>query len=409
MLRDYQEKIVAAMEWDLKNPGNSLIVAAQGAGKSHIIAEFAKRLNQKVLILVPSRELVLQNLEKLEAVTRASVFSASLNRKEIGSITIGTIQSIHKNPELFKEFDIAILDEADLYPPNKEGMYSKLFREAGIKKVFGLTATPYRLDSYYHNPDGWANYSGKFWQRKSLEVVTCLKMITRFKPRNGVFFWARTLAVVNPHELQAKGYLSKLTYHDMSIVKHEDLETNKSKSDFDVEKFDHVFSSNYERVARFVESLNHQRKLVFCSSIAQANSLQTLISGSMVVTSETPTKQRKEAIKLFRSGEIKVLLGVMIFVVGFDVPELDCIVSLRPTKSLRLWSQLLGRGARKAEGKETCHVYDYVSNIKNLGTLESIKVTKIGGLWNVVSDAYPQGLHGVGLYVTKVKRRSEYV
>ena len=71
----------------------------------------------------------------------------------------------------------------------------------------------------------------------------------------------------------------------------------------------------------------------------------------MVVTSKTPRKERAILVKELRKGKVKILLNVGIYTVGFDYPELDCIVLLRPTRSLRLHSQILGRVGRIAEGK----------------------------------------------------------
>jgi len=401
-LRAYQQKVLNKMVWARQLPGNDLVSLCQSAGKSHIIAELAHQLQESVLVLVPNKELLVQNLEKLEMVTKTSVYSASLGRKEIGNITIGTIQSVCKNPSAFSGVKVVIIDECDGYPIGKEGMYSKTFKAMGIEKIYGLTATPFRLDTFFRNPNGWKGYTGSIRQRMNLESVTCTRMINRFKTKTGKQFWTRMLAVINTHELQEAGYLSTLTYRDVSRIDHSMIPTNKTKSDFDLQAFDQLFDE-YDKYANMIEGLDHERVLVFCSSIEQANELQQRIKGSVVVTSETTAKERKQAVERFKSGEVRVLLGVMIFIAGFDVPSLDCIVSLRPTRSLRIWSQLLGRGTRKAEGKETCTVYDLVGNIKSMGTLESMKIVKLNEEWDVITSAYPSGMNGKELYSFKLK------
>lgn len=406
-LRPYQEDAINKMVWANSLDGNDLVVMAQGAGKSIVIAELSSRIDDNILVLVPSKELLEQNLEKLNAVLDepVAVYSASMNSKDVGKITIATIQSAYKRPDLFEHIGVVLLDECDLLNPKREGMYQKLFTGAGVRKVFGLTATPYRLDTYYHNPNGWSGYGKRRkWEKYDLEAITCLKMVNRYKPP---FFWNRMLYVLNTHELQEQGYLTRLTYHDMTLIEHDMLPINKSESDFDIEAFDELTCNDYIKVSEFIGSLKHERILVFCSSIAQAEALNRLIDGSVVVTSETKKKDRKQAISDFRSGKVKVLLGVMIFVVGFDVPELDSIVSLRPTKSLRVWSQLLGRGARIADGKKTCHVYDFAGNVRGLGTLESTKVTKVDGKWDVVTDVFTGGMHKEPLYSHKIERKND--
>ena len=85
-LRDYQNEAVNRMLWGVTLDGNSLVCVAQGGGKSVIIAEFAKRLNAHILILVPNKELLKQNLEKLSAFVDkedVGVYSASMKSKEI--------------------------------------------------------------------------------------------------------------------------------------------------------------------------------------------------------------------------------------------------------------------------------------------------------------------------------------
>ncbi len=148
--------------------------------------------------------------------------------------------------------------------------------------------------------------------------------------------------------------------------------------------------------------MKHKKCLVFCSSVRQAETLSVLIPGSIVVSATTPKKQRENAIQGFRDGIHNILLGVNIFTVGFDVPDIDCIVVLRPTKSLRLWTQVLGRGTRLSPGKTTCTVYDFVGNVKALGTLESMEICKVDNKWNVRTSAYPGGMHGVNLFEYKL-------
>lgn len=399
-LRPYQEKVVEKIMWANKLKGNDVITVAQGGGKSIIIAEVAHRIG-RVLIICPNKEILEQNLEKMtHYVDREDlgVYSASMNEKTIKKITLGTIQSMYKHPEKFKGFDVVIYDECDLHnPKNLEGMSNKLFKEAGISKVFGFTGTPYRQDHYYQR---WGQ------QKWMVKTITTTKMITRMRP----FFWRRMLVVVNTDELVSEGYLSDIEYHDMSLMSHRSIPTNKSRSDFDLEKFDDLLSDKMLELASRITNLPHKSKLVFCATITQAERLQSLIEGSVVVTSKTGKKAREKAVNGLRSGEISVLLNVGIFTVGFDYPELECLVLLRPTRSLRLHSQILGRVSRIAEGKTLGHVYDFVSNVKSLGRLDDIRVEKLYDekvgkeMWNVSSSSYPDGFHMQPLYEYKLQK-----
>lgn len=148
----------------------------------------------------------------------------------------------------------------------------------------------------------------------------------------------------------------------------------------------------------------HKSCLVFCSSITQANQLQKLIPDSVVVTSDTKKKNREKAVEGFKNGTIPVILNVGIYTVGFDYPALDCIVLLRPTRSLRLHCQILGRVSRIAPNKPCGHVYDLVNNVKQLGELANIVVQKVDGKWNVTGGKYPDGYHYAPLYSYKLRK-----
>jgi len=115
-LREYQQEAIDKMLWSLSLPGNSVVSMAQGSGKTHVIAGFADQHKKPILILVPSKELLEQDLDKLSKVVKRKeigVFSASMNEKTIKKFTIATIQSAHKHPELFTHYEVAIIDECD--------------------------------------------------------------------------------------------------------------------------------------------------------------------------------------------------------------------------------------------------------------------------------------------------------
>lgn len=379
------------------NPGNSIVCLPTGSGKSLVIANFAHKLQRPVLILQPSKELLEQNIGKLRAVDptiNIGVFSASMNEKTVDDITFGTIQSVYKHPELFRQFGVAIVDEGDLVPLKKlSGMYRKFFRQAGIHKVFGMTATPFRQDTFYKEPpEGWNAWKQRRWRDyATLEVVTTTKMLTRYKEK----FWERMLVVVNTQELMDEGYLSPLLYAHRTVIEHEDIPLNGSRSDFDWEGFDEVAKKKMTEVIRVIDFAikNHKSVIVFCATITQAEDLALSFPESKVVTSKTSKKARNQIVEDLRSGTLKCVFNVSVLTVGFDHPSLDCIVLARPTRSLRLHCQILGRGTRNADGKTHCQVYDLVGNVKNLGKLEEIKVERVDGAWNVTSDAHPKGMH----------------
>lgn len=148
-LRPYQQEASdAAVQFFLsKDKWNGLIVAPTGSGKSLLIADIARQLDGNVIVLQPSKEILEQNFAKLKSygVEDCSIYSASLKSKEVSRITFATIGSVINHIELFDNFKAVIVDEC--HGVNAaEGMY-KTFIEKVPRKVLGLTATPYRLNT----------------------------------------------------------------------------------------------------------------------------------------------------------------------------------------------------------------------------------------------------------------------
>lgn len=399
-LRPYQETAVEKMLWGITLEGHGLIVIPTGGGKTHIISEFTNRLGKPVLILVPSKELLEQDYSKLSKVVpkeEIGIYSASMNSKEVRRYTLATIQSAYKHPEQFAHYEVVLIDEADLVnPKNLEGMYNGFFRAIGNPHIIGLTATPFRMDSFYRR---WGRST---WQ---VETVSTVKFLTRYQQK----FWQRVLHVVQPQDLVDMGFLTPLTYHDKTMIPQDKLRFNKSKSEFNLEDFEQKYVPFLDSTANLISNMEEKSVLVFCATISQGEMLKARIPGSELVTGTTPKKERSRIIAAFRDGTLRVVLNVGVLLVGFDKPDLEAIVIARPTRSLRLHSQLLGRGMRIHPGKKTCNIYDLVGNVAIMGTAESLKVEKLPNkmgtlLWNITSDTKPDGWHYAELYSHKLHK-----
>lgn len=171
-LRDYQVDASNAIVNSFRNYRKpAFAVLATGAGKSIVIADVCHRINEPVLVLQPSKELLVQNHAKLLAygITDISMYSASVGQKEIAKFTYATIGSIYKKPELFKHFRHIIIDECHLVSPTK-GMYKTFFKAVGVDNIVGLTATPYRADTMYESLGNG-----------TVKATGTLKMINRIK------------------------------------------------------------------------------------------------------------------------------------------------------------------------------------------------------------------------------------
>ena len=175
-LRDYQEFAVAKGVDGLtkKNPKPFVLQLATGAGKSIVIADIVDRLQAKVLVLQPQKELVEQNYQKMMSYNPSfdvGVYCAGLGRKEIMQVTYATIHSIHRKPELFKDFEYVIVDEChQIDPKSLGGMYMTFFNKIKCNRICGLTATPYRLSQRFFKENGEEFYTSE------LKILTRIPM-----------------------------------------------------------------------------------------------------------------------------------------------------------------------------------------------------------------------------------------
>jgi len=397
-LREYQKEAIEKIKWSMTIEGNDIVVLPTGAGKSIVIAELANYLDTDILILQPSKEILEQNKNKLGLYVDQEdigTFSASLGEKDIKKYTFATIGSIYKIPEQFKHFRIVLLDECHLLNPKDTGsMFGQFLKGMGNPKVIGFTATPYRIfPTYFMEYD---QYGGR-----GLYQANSIKILSRVKP----FFWSRILYNINSIDLLNQGYLCPLEYVDKTTIKQEMIPLNKSQTDFDLEKYDKMIYKIDQDIVSMLNEIKNKHKsiLVFCTSIAQSERMKRYFPESESVSSQTKPKDRSEIIQGFKNGETRIVFNVGVLTTGFDMPELDCIVLLRPTRSVALYYQMLGRGVRIAPNKTKCTIYDWTDSINRIGTIESIKMEKVDGKWNVVSSGMPEGWNAMQLYKFKVK------
>lgn len=391
-LRPYQKQAIDKILWSQKLEGNDLCILPTGAGKSIVIAFLAKELNKPVLILQPGKEILEQNRSKLALYVEKELigtYSASMNEKTIKQYTFATIQSIYKKPEDFKHFDLVIIDECHLVnPKNLDGMFSSFLEAIGKPKVIGFTATPYRLDLAYRK------------MGEDFYAYTTIKLINRTKH----FFWNRLVFNIDNKELLDSGFLCPIEYIDRSLIKHEEIPMNKSLSDFDMEGFEKALNKKELEILGVIEYAKTVAKsvLVFCSSVKQAENLSKAVQWSATVSAKTPAKIRENIIESFKTGGLHVVFNVGVLTTGFDHPELDCVVLARPTRSIGLYYQMIGRGVRLAPGKASCKVIDLTSTVQNLGKIETIRLEKVEGKWELLSES--GSWHNKELYSFKITK-----
>lgn len=356
-LRPYQEiSVERSIEFltSKGTVGNGLLVLPTGAGKSLVIANIALRLDAPVLIFQPNKEILEQNFNKLcsYGFLQASIYSASCGSKQVNKITFATIGSAINNKEIFKNFKYIIIDECHLVNPNN-GMYKEFLSSMEGSRVIGLTATPYRLQSYR---DG-----------------SMLKFLTR--TRGKVF--GTLIHAVQIQELVEAGYLANLEYYSTNTVDTSKLKLNSTGADFsddsvrDYYKHIHFDNSLTDIVARLLKA-GRKSILVFTRFVEESEYLKSAMPGIVeVVSGTTPKKEREDILNRFKSGEIKVVSNCGVLTTGFDYPELSTVVMARPTRSLSLWYQIVGRAIRPYDGKRGW-IVDMCGNIKQFGRVDDL-------------------------------------
>jgi len=376
-LRKYQKEAVKAGLKIIKSKKNGLLVLPTASGKSLVIAELVRKSNLKTIVLQPSVEILTQNLEKIKAfgMTDIGIFSASMDEKTIGKVTIATIGSIIRHKEKFSKFKLIIIDEADLVN-SKGGQYEEFITSLGVP-VIGTTATPYRM-RYYMNSFG------------NGEPVVESRILTRTRPR--IFSTIKHITQIP--EMFDMGYLCPLKY---------DSETNydskKVRSNSTGQGYNESSLLNYNKEQNIIQQIVQTVKdskakhiLIFTQFREESEQVMKKLARLDITCKEisgvTKKKDRVNILKEFRTGKICVV-NVGTLVAGYDFPELDHIIIARPTKSLRLFCQMSGRGLRIAPGKKYCTLSDLCDNVKRFGEINSFIIEDVSDgkeLWRLKSN-----------------------
>lgn len=343
-LRPYQEQAsnAAVRAFKGKSKKNGLLVLPTGAGKSLVIADIASKLDKPLLIFQPNKEILEQNFAKLQSygIFDCGVYSASVGCKNINRITFATIGSVMNHMKDFHHFKYVMVDECHLC--NSKGGQYKTFFDAEDRQVIGLTATPYRLG-------------------KGMNGTSMLKFLTRTRPR----IFEEVLYYCQIGELLAKGYLADLHYYDVTQLDMTHVRSNSTGVDFDKDslKLEYERSGFYDQLtSTTLRVLNPKNKiprkgvLVFTRFTEEAVRLNAKLQSkgiqAAIVTGETPKKEREAILEKFKNGIIKVVSNVGVLTTGFDYPALDTVILARPTKSLSLYYQMVGRAIRPCQGKD---------------------------------------------------------
>ncbi|WP_434566991.1 DEAD/DEAH box helicase [Vibrio chagasii] len=359
-LRPYQaDSVKSVIHYFRKHQTPAVLVLPTGAGKSLVIAELARLAKGRVLVLAHVKELVEQNNEKYEGYgLKGSIFSAGLGRKETDQqVVFASVQSVVRNLDSFSnQFSLLVIDECHRVPDEKNSSYQKVIthlreNNSGIK-VLGLTATPYRLGM------GWIYQYHTRGQVRSEE------------PR----FFRDCIFELPIRYLLDEGFLTPARMIDAPVLSYDFSQLKPASTGrYKEAELDMVIEQSKRATPQIVEQIIHlaQDKLgimVFAATVRHAQEILGLLpeGEAAIVIGDTPTLERDQIINDFKERKIKFLVNVSVLTTGFDAPHVDLIAILRPTESISLYQQIVGRGLRLSPGKKECLVLDYAGNSYDL-------------------------------------------
>ena len=157
-------------------------------------------------------------------------------------------------------------------------------------------------------------------------------------------------------------------------------------------------------VKKIAELQNRKSILVAVPTIEQATNLAKRIPSAAVVHGGTPKDERRRIIEEFRNQQIRVIVQVNVLTVGFDYPELDCLITGRPTASISWWYQFVGRGTRIHDNKKDCLVVDFVGSVEKFGKVEALYYKQDGDEnWELYGENKKQitgiPMHEIGIHL----------
>lgn len=336
-LRDYQDDAVCNVRYAFREVENVILVLATGAGKTVIFSEItrlAKEKGSRVLILAHRDQLIKQCSRKLTDIgTTHGIIMAGFTPAPHESVQVGSVQTVVRRLEKMRwKPDIIIIDECHLSAATTYVTIRNYFPKS---KLLGVTGSPCRLDN---KPLG-SEHGGLY--DRMVVGISISELIER-----GFLVPPRVFA---PSE-----------QIDLSGLRP------KSGSDFNID----LLAQKMNKPKLTGDAINQYKSVcmgkpavAWCVNIAHASAVADAFNAAGVpaamLCGDHDTPYRDEVLGKLASGEIMVVTFVGLLVEGVDVPEIACIILLRPTMSLSSYLQTIGRGLRPLPGKDCCFVLDH--------------------------------------------------
>ncbi|KAL9056957.1 MAG: hypothetical protein Q9162_002623 [Coniocarpon cinnabarinum] len=356
-LRPYQEECVLAVLEAFKEGRRQVGVSlATGSGKTVIFTELIERTEAshknatQTLILVHRRELVEQAARHCSArypEKSVEIEMGNLRASGVADITIASVQSINSKDRIDKfdssRFKLILVDEAHHI------VASSYLR---VLEHFGLG-----LDDEDMDKPALVGVSATFSRHDGLALGKAIKHIVYHRDY---------VDMIEQNWLCNVIFTTVRLPADLSKVKTSpsgDFQTSSLSEAVNTPEFNEI------TVRSWLARANDRRStLVFCVDVQHLVDLTATFHRHGVdarfVTGMTPNSDRSETVEAFKERKFPVLLNCGVFTEGTDIPNIDCVLICRPTRSRNLLVQMIGRGVRLFKGKDDCHVLDMVASLE---------------------------------------------
>lgn len=349
----FQERILDALtvERDIHGVWRNLVVAATGTGKT-VIAAFdfkrffeAKHRQARLLFVAHRREILEQAAATFRGVLRIPDFGELLvgpyvaTRRDHLFCSVDMLQSRRLWEQVGADFyDFIVVDEVHHGPASS---YRPVFDSFKPRILLGLTATPERMDGQSVAADFENRFAAEIRLPEALEE----KLLCPF----------HYFGVADPVALDSDRFWKSGKYDIQALD-----EVYTGAHALAHQRVDAILSS----LTRYEPNLDRVRGIGFCVSVCHAEFMTAQFNErgirSALLVGETENADRERALNEFRAGQITFLFTRDVLSEGFDVPEINTVLFLRPTESLTVFLQQLGRGLRHAVGKDSLTVLDFV-------------------------------------------------
>ena len=353
-LRTYQQQAVdRTLNYFRKRRDPAVIVLPTGAGKSLVIAELAKIAIGRVLVLAHVKELVEQNHLKYESYgLHAGIYSAGLNQKDSEQkVIFGSIQSVAKAKNaFFKDFTLVVIDECHRVGLEPDSQYAKVITQLKLNNpricTLGLTATPYRLGL------GWIYNYALRGELKTQELR----------------FFKHCIYDLPLEYMISNQYLTPPVQVDIPVTSYDFSELIEGGNAYTMAQLEEALHQQrrltpliIKNIIDITESDQRQGVMIFSSTVKHAQEIMNHLppGQARLVVGTTELSERDQIVHDFKQKAFKYLVNVSVLTTGFDAAHVDVIAILRPTESISLYQQIVGRGLRLDTDKKDCLVLDY--------------------------------------------------